>query len=124
MIKGHIRQDNRPAVPLVVGGRLGTQEVIAIIDTGFTGELKLPLDMSRGLGLGVTHTQTVLLANEGVTQVPSALAFVTMEGVSRDIDVLITKGQPIVGVNLLRKFGYSLFVDYTSGEVNLKKNGE
>ncbi len=38
MIRGLVH-NNRPLVSLVVAWKLGVQEIVALVDTGFTGEL-------------------------------------------------------------------------------------
>ncbi len=39
MIKGIIH-NNRQLISLVIGWKLGVQELVTLVDTGFTGELK------------------------------------------------------------------------------------
>lgn len=121
MIQGALRKDNRPAIPLTIGWNLGIQEIVAIVDTGFNGELKVPPQVCNELGLGITHVQPVILGNEEITQVSSALAFVAMEGRTEEVNVLITKGMPVVGVGLLKRFGFKLTIDFKENTVFLEK---
>lgn len=122
MIEGVIRKsDGRPVIPLTVGWHLGVQDIVALVDTGFGGELKIPPEMVSELGLSVTHTKTVLLANETGVNMPAALAFVSMEGTMNEVDVLICEGTAVVGVKLLKRFGYSLTVDFKNSSVSLEK---
>lgn len=121
MIQGVIRKDSRPAISLFVGWDLGVRDIIAIVDTGFSGELKVPPRMIEELGLNITHAQPVLLATEEITQVPAALAFVAMDGTTEEVDVLITEGMPVVGVGLLKRFGFKLTIDFKDNTVLLEK---
>lgn len=121
MIQGLLRKDNRPAVLLSVGWILGIQDIVAIIDTGFSGEVKLPPDVAIELGLTPTHVQAVLLANEEIAEVPAALAFAVIEGKNEEADVLIVRGMPVVGVGLLNRLGFKLVVDFKARTVFLER---
>jgi predicted aspartyl protease len=52
MILGVVRDGREPVVRLVLIGAAGqTEEIEAVIDTGFTGELTLPSSVTALLGL-------------------------------------------------------------------------
>jgi clan AA aspartic protease len=121
MIRGLVARDNRPLIPLVVGWNRGVQEIPAMVDTGFSGELKIPDRMIAELGLRVTHAQTVLLADGTTATMQACLVFVMMEGVKREITALISSGPAVVGGTLLKHFSYKLIVDYRSESVLLEK---
>ena len=106
MIKGII-YENRPLIRIAVGSSLGIQEIMALVDTGFTGELKLSQKSASELGLKITHAEPVTLANEETITMQASLAEVALEGVKNTVNVLIDAGLlPIVGLGLLRRFGY------------------
>jgi len=109
MIEGTI-VENKPLIKIVVGWQLGVQEVIALVDTGFTGQLKISPSKAIDLGLRVTHTESVSLGDEQVVNMQAALAVVAMEGTTNVVDVLIGHGKPVIGVGLLKRFGYTLTV--------------
>src|SRR3989338_3860829 len=111
MIKGVIH-NNRPLISLVVGWKLGVQDLIALVDTGFTGELKISPEKAIELGLQTTHTEPVILADEKTVNMEASLALVSMEGSANTVSVLIAQGIPIIGVSLLRRFGYTLNIDF------------
>jgi len=121
MIQGILRKDNRPAVPLSIGWTLGIQNIVAIVDTGFSGEIKVPPDVANELGLTQTHVQAVLLANEETAEVPASLAFVSIEGKREEVGVLVTKGMPVLGVGLLSRLGFKLTIDFKVRTVILDK---
>ena len=121
MIQGLLRKDNRPAVPLSIGWSLGIQKIVAIVDTGFSGEVKLPPDIAVELGLTPTHVQAVLLANEQIAEVSASLAFVVIEGEKEEVGVLVAKGMPIMGVGLLSRLGFKLTVDFKARTVFLER---
>src|SRR3989344_6849747 len=115
MIQGLVGKENQPVIPLVVGWNRGVQEITAIIDTGFSGELKVPPKMIAELGLEVTHVQPVLLANGASATMRASVAFVAMEGETKEVNVLISEGRAVLGGGLLKMFGYKLIVDYKGG---------
>ena len=121
MIRGVLRKDNRPVIPIVVGWNRGIQEIVALVDTGFNGELKMPSKMVDELGLRITHVQPVLLANDTISQSAASLSFVSMEGITEEVNVLISEGLATIGVGLLKKFGYRLIVDFKYSSVVLEK---
>jgi len=121
MISGVLGKANRPLIPLVVGWNRGVQEVIALIDTGFSGELKIPLKMVEELGLEITHAEEVLLANGEHTYMHASLAFVAMEGETKEVNVLISEGPAVIGGGLLKLFGHKLTIDYKRESVALEK---
>jgi len=120
MIKGVV-YNNRPLISLIVSWKLGVQEIIALVDTGFTGELKLSPEKATELGLQTTHTELVMLADEKTVNMQASLALVSMEGVTNTVNVLISQGIPIIGMELLRRFGYSLNIDLKYNLLILQK---
>ncbi|MDP2669061.1 MAG: hypothetical protein Q8P07_04480 [bacterium] len=120
MIKGVVH-NNRPLISLIVGWKLGVQEIVALVDTGFTGELKISPEKATELGLQITHAEPVMLADEKTVNMQASLALVSMEGASNVVNVLIVQGIPIIGVSLLRRFGYALNIDFKYNSLVLQK---
>lgn len=114
MIKGIIH-NNRPLIRLAVGWKFGVSELIALVDTGFTGELKISPEKASELGLQTTHAERVTLADENEVYMQGSLAIASLEGISNVVNILISKGIPIIGMNFLRRFGYTL-------NMNVKQN--
>ena len=120
MIHGAI-YNNRPLIPLTIARQLKVQDVTALIDTGFTGELKISSKEAKSLGIETTHTELVTLADEKTVDMAAGLAEVSMEGLQIAVEVLISEGDPIIGVGLLRKFGYILTINFPASTVSLKR---
>jgi clan AA aspartic protease len=120
MIRGVV-YNNRPLISLIIGWKFGVQETVALVDTGFTGELKISPEKALELGLQTTHAQPVTLANENTVYMEASLALVSMEGITNVVNVLISKGIPIIGVGLLRRFGYALTLDVRYNSLILQK---
>jgi predicted aspartyl protease len=71
-------------IPLTVVGFSGrTTEIEAVIDTGFTGHLTLPLNFARSLGLPLLGSRYVTLANGMTTSLDVYRATVLWEGTQR-----------------------------------------
>ena len=121
MIRGTIH-NNRPFISLIAGWRLGVQETVALVDTGFTGELKISPEKALELGLQITHAEPVTLADEKTVYMQASLALVSMEGVRNVVNVLVSKGTTIIGVGLLRRFGYALNMDVKYNSLLLQKS--
>ena len=120
MIKG-IVQKNSPIISINVEGILGALNLIAIVDTGFTGSLKLSPQIADTLGLEVTHTEEVELGNHQSVYVPAGLAVVSLEKVQESVPVLLAQGISMIGIGLLRQFGYNLYVDLQEDMLTLEK---
>ncbi len=121
MVSGEVI-NNRPLIALTVAWKSSVQRLVVLIDTGFTGELKLSEETAKELGLEVTHTESVQLGNGESKFMPASLALVDMEGTSRLVDVLINPGDTIVGVGLFKKFKYKLTVDFRINSLSLQKS--
>lgn len=120
MIRGIIH-NNRPLISIIAGWKLGVQQMVVLLDTGFTGELKISPEKAQEMGLEITHTQRVSLGDDRVVNMSAALAVVSMEGVKSVVNVLISRGETIVGVSLLRRFGYILTADFRYNSLTLQK---
>ena len=120
MIKGVVHND-RPLISLIVAWRLGVQEIMVLVDTGFTGELKISSEKATELGLKTTHTEPVMLANENTINMSASLAVVAMEDSEKVVNVLIGQGQPTIGVGILRRFGYNLHINFKRDSLILRK---
>lgn len=120
MVKGIVRK-NRPLINLVVGWRLKTKEIVALVDTGFTGELKLSPKEALDLEIMPTHLELVQLANGKDAKMFSGTAIVSMEGVENTVGTLIAEGMPTIGVGLLKRFGYNLNIDFKNDSLVLNK---
>jgi len=121
MIKGVLAKDHRPYVDIVIGWEQGVQRLAVLVDTGFNGELKVPRETVRDLGLEITHVIAVLRADGTRVKLPAGLAYVSLENITKEINVIIAGSIPTIGTKLLNNFGYKLTIGFTSREVLLQK---
>lgn len=121
MVKGVIDSNNRPLIEITIGWQHGVQSIIALVDTGFSGELKLSPKEALNLNLMTTHTERVQLANNKSVDMQASLAMVSLEKTAKLVNVLISEGLPIVGVGLLKRFEYILKINFKNNYLELRK---
>jgi clan AA aspartic protease len=111
MIEGYIDEKNLLWVNITVIGEHGEAEVAAMVDTGFTGELWLPLDKAVTLGLKLSGVGTAELADGSTSNQMLFSAHMKFGSVEKPITVTVIKsGPPLLGGGLLH--GYVLKADY------------
>lgn len=121
MIRGSIIK-NRPLMGLTVAWKERSQNLVVLVDTGFTGELKLSEETAQELGLQITHTQQVQLGDGKDVSMASSLALVDLEGVSTVVSVLVSPGDTMVGVGLFKKFQYVMHLDFKFNTLLLERS--
>lgn len=87
-------------------------EFEAIIDTGFSGFLCLPMVRAFPLGLPLYGTSSAVLADGSVSTCLTALCKLTLGGQMKQGVVLLQSQakDALIGMDFLRKFGVSLFM--------------
>jgi len=115
MIEGYIDEYGQPRVSLVVGG---TRQLTldAVIDTGFDGDLCLPIEIAIGLGLKLKGLMNVELAN-GATKRELVFAGTAKLGkMTKDVRIVLTEAaDALLGTNM---FSY-LEIDFQAKRVRL-----
>ena len=120
MIKGIFRR-NTPLVNIIMGWGHLAQTPFVVLDTGFTGDLQITPQMAKELRLSLTTATKMRVADGRIIEVPTTLAFVEMEGVKKYVQVLISEGMALAGIDLLSKFHYKAIVDCEHKTVELEK---
>ncbi len=102
MIEGAVNAAYEAIVPLRIQGPEGqTRDIDAVVDTGFTGFLTLPLDVVAELGLPFAYVGQAFLANDEEVRFYVHHATVLWAGQPRDIEAVATGSTPLVGMLLL-----------------------
>lgn len=102
-MKGYIDKYNQPKIRLKARGLRRTIELDAVIDTGFDGELCLPLPIAIQLGLEVGGNQYVELADGTVKQELIFAGMVILEDEDIPVDISLTNSaEGLLGIGLLR----------------------
>src|SRR5947207_14643882 len=113
-MRGQVTPFDEAVVPLQVRAADGqVRNLRAVVDTGFTGYLTLPLAEVIALGLSLQQRQTYRLADNSTVEFDAYLGTVVWDGHDRDIAVLASEGEPLIGMRLLR--GHHLFMDVVDG---------
>lgn len=120
MIQG-VFVENIPFVQVVLGWGQSVSAPFVILDTGFTGDLQVTPQMAAELGLRVIGVTRARIASGEVVTVPVALALASMERVINYVEILISNGMPLLGINFLTKFNYQAVVDCKYRSVRLER---
>jgi predicted aspartyl protease len=125
---GSLSDQGSPVLKISISGPLpnSSQEFEAIIDTGFTGFLSMPLLKAFPLGLLLYGTVEVTLADGSTAPKITAKGAVHM-GDELQVGVVILETSMtdiLLGMDFLRKFNRVLFVDQSDGTVMLIKSDE
>ena len=106
MMHGVVNQGCEAMLPIVVGNKSQRQLVDAVIDTGFSGFLTLPLSITIALNL-IWKGRDVATLGDGTSCIFDVyIATVIWDGQYRTIDINASETVPLIGMRLLR--GYDL----------------
>lgn len=82
---GSFTSEGEPSLPVRVLGPAGTLDDDAVVDTGFNGELTLPREQIKALGLPEATVTEVTLADGRVRDVPMYDAEAVLAGVLQEV---------------------------------------
>jgi clan AA aspartic protease len=114
MISGTVNADREAVLRLQVSGVPGqSQEIEAVVDTGFTGFLTLPLSVIANLGLTRISRGRAILANGSEEVFDIYEAQIVWDGQTRRIEADAAEVEPLIGMSML--YGYELRVQVLDG---------
>ena len=114
MIKGTVNGILEAVITVVVSGTAErSSRVDALIDTGYGGDIMLPTDVVRDLGLVRVGGTRLVLANGKEESFRTYMATVDWSGNKRGVAVHATSAAALVGMRLLE--GHSLQIDVHQG---------
>lgn len=111
---GHIGADGRPRLPLKIKGLLQQVDFEAVVDTGFTGFLYMPLLAAIPVGVLLHTTGRVTLADGSEVTVLLAQLEVEVQGDKLPALTMLDIGggnDVLVGMEFMRNFRRTLQVD-------------
>lgn len=122
VLLGRIDERNQLWVPLTVGGSTQKRKIEVLVDTGFSGELALPLQIAIPLGLQLTAAGEYQYANgsRSIEMIFTGLLDWGSKNRLVAVNVLNTD-VPLLGGGLLH--GYSLLVDFKKKKLTIKEPG-
>jgi clan AA aspartic protease len=119
LISGSVNASNEAVIPLVVLDVHAREHVLqAVIDTGFTGSLTLPMPLIEALGL-LWHGRADAVLGDGTLHEFDVFAdTVIWDGEIRTVEIDAADVDPLVGMGLLK--GYRVEIDVrVGGEVRI-----
>jgi clan AA aspartic protease len=113
MMQGYINQNYEAMLSLVVRNGDKLKSITAVIDTGFTGFLSLPIATIRELELSWSYRDRATLGDGSEVLFDIYDGMVIWGGQYREIEINAAETEPLIGMSLLR--GYRLQVDTVQG---------
>jgi clan AA aspartic protease len=114
MMHGIVDQNCEATLRLVVGNANSQRQVIdAVIDTGFTGFLTLPLTVITSLNLRLYSREEGKLGDGSTCIFDVYSGFVIWDGDLQRIDINASETEPLIGMSLL--YGYRVQLDVIEG---------
>lgn len=101
MIRGAVNARREAEIEFRVIGPLGTADVSAVIDTGFTSFLTLPASTAATLGLVCTSRGTAVIADGSEKEFDVFAAEIEWDGVRRAVLISALGEDVLVGMGLL-----------------------
>ena len=102
-IRGSVNRDLELVVSVELADANGELHSLpVIVDTGFSGELALPSAIIQSLGLPLNDAVTLILASGQRMSTESYDGRIDWHGRRRDIGVLATREESLLGMLLLR----------------------
>ena len=106
-------RDEHPRITLSMPGLQDGFEVEFIVDTGYAGDLAMPLRLARQLDSLAAGTQERLLATGQPFQCSAYEIMLDWNGENRTTEVLVLEGEPLLGTVLMRE--YLIQMEMTDG---------
>ena len=114
MIQGVVNSRLEATLPVQVFGPGGQRvDVTAVIDTGYSGTLSLPMAVITSLALSPLASRVVRLADRSRRVLNSYEADVLWDRQKRTLRVLAVEGDPLIGAALLKD--YTLEAKFVDG---------
>jgi clan AA aspartic protease len=114
MMQGFVNQNCEAIIRVAVGRADSSKQMVeALIDTGFTGFLSLPLSAIAGLGLPWHFRDLGTLGDGSEVVFEMYKATVIWDGQTQIVDVAASEADPLVGMSLL--YGFKVQIEAIEG---------
>lgn len=119
-LTGRMDEHGRALLPVTVRGNRGETTLEAVVDLGFTETMVLPIEIAAPLGLELTSSIPLELAEGRIQTFFLFAATVVMGDLELPVDIIVTeRGMPLVGTALLQTLEGHLSVRFDEGAVTL-----
>jgi predicted aspartyl protease len=107
-------------VPLLFNEAVSNPDFI--LDTGFSGDLKVNQETATDLGIDSKDLAATYFRNANGQRVLGGLAhgFAELEGKRRSVEIIVADGPQLLGIKFLATFGYKAIVDCKNWECRLE----
>ncbi len=112
-MEGYVNENFEAMISVAVQNGSTLKSFDAVIDTGFTGFLSLPIAIIIELGLQWSYRDRATLGDGSETVFDVYNAEIVWDGELREIEIDAAETEPLLGMALLR--GYRLQVDTIEG---------
>lgn len=117
-IKGHIDEDGRPRVVIEVFGGRGKAKLDPIIDTGFDGEVCIPIRTAVQLGLELIGVTTVELADGTKKEELVFQGKARLNNLEQEVEILLTEGEDaLIGLRLFERAKITIDFAHKTAEI-------
>jgi clan AA aspartic protease len=114
LIRGQVNQRTEAIIPLLIRDSIGKRlSLDAVIDTGFSGYLTLPMPMITELQLPFLSSRTFSLGDNSEANFDIYKAVLVWDRSDVDVKVLASEAHPLIGMSLLK--GFVLTIDVVDG---------
>jgi clan AA aspartic protease len=113
MMRGYVNENYEAIISVAVKNGNSLKSFDAVIDTGFTGFLSLPIAIIMELELQWSYRDRATLGDGSETVFDVYNAEILWNGQLREIEIDAAETEPLLGMALLR--GYRLQVDTIEG---------
>ena len=114
MINGTLTAHREAVVPLQMVDAAGQAvDIDAVVDTGFTGSLTLPIGLIGLLGFAFRSRQQIMLGDGSLVLADVFVGTVLWEGKPRGIEIDAAETDPLLGMSLL--YGSELRIQVVDG---------
>jgi len=117
-----IDQDNQIRIEITIHGLYKSQNYGAILDSGFTAGLSIPLVLAVDLGLSRIGTTTVTLADGTTTVLPLFTTKVQVGDTTIDTPTIVMGSDILIGMELMQNF--RVCVNAKDGNVSVVEQSE
>ncbi len=122
MATGYFNNNQEPCIQIQLSNPLGwSQTLECLIDTGFSGFFSVPTITAFPIGLLLTGTMSLTLADGSTAYRLTCLGTATLDNVQRVGVIVIepSSNQTLLGMDFLRLFSMRLLADPISNSVEL-----
>jgi len=121
-VEGYIDDAGTPRIKVEITGRRAKVGVDAILDTGFNGELCVPIPIAIQLGLDLIGESLVTYADGRVETQLLFAGRAKMGEAERDVEITLTRGEEtILGTSLLIEV--KVLLDFKQRKLKIEESG-